>query len=196
VTATDLTASDVPGAPARRSWWTGRAGLLVPAIVFAFSAYLLVGMLTMRVPEGAAAPGPTFFPTIIAIAGFVISVLLAIQIIRNPEVPQPAAYSEDDDVSDAARAEAEAAAKVPYRFFSDWRSIAWAAGGFLAFALLLPVLGWILAAALLVWCVARSMGSTKVVLDIIVALTLSSLSYLAFDVLLGLDLPSGVLGGL
>lgn len=191
-----MTATDVTEAPARPSWWTGRAGLLVPAILFAFSAYLLVGMLTMRVPDGAAAPGPTFFPTIVALAGFVISVLLAVQIIRNPEVPQPATYSEDDEVSDAARAEAEAAAKVPYRFFSDWRSVAWAAGGFLAFAVLLPVAGWILAAALLVWCVARAMGSTKAVLDIVVALTLSSLSYLAFDVLLGLELPSGVLGGL
>lgn len=191
-----MTATDLTDAPARRSWWTGRAGLIIPAIVAAFSAYLLIGSLTMKVPTGAASPGPQFFPTVIAIAGFVIAVLLAVQIIRNPEIPQPATYSEDDDVSDAARAEAEAAAKVPYRFFSDWRSVAWAAGGFLAFALLLPLAGWILAAALLVWCVARAMGSTKPVLDVIVALTLSSLSYLAFDVLLGLDLPSGVLGGL
>lgn len=180
----------------RTSWWTGRAGLLVPAVLAAFSTYLVLGMLTMQIPPGTASPGPQFFPTIVAIAGYIVAVLLALQIIRSPEVPEPATYSEDDDVSDAARAEAEAAAKVRYRFFSDWRSIAWAAGGFLAFALLLTPVGWIVSGALLFWCVARAMGSTKPLLDVIVAFTMSSLAYLAFDVLLGLELPSGVLGGL
>jgi putative tricarboxylic transport membrane protein len=191
-----VTAIDTPEAAERHSWWTGRAALLVPGVLFAFSTYLAIGMLTMRVPAGAASPGPQFFPTLLAIAGYVVAVLLTVQIIRHPETPVPATFSADDDVSDAARAEAEAAAQVRYRFFSDWRSVAWAAGGFLAFALLLPVAGWILAAALLVWCVARAMGSTRPLLDVAVALTMSSLAYLAFDVALGLELPSGVLGGL
>jgi putative tricarboxylic transport membrane protein len=182
--------------PAHRSWWTGRAGLIVPAIVAAFSTYLLIGMATMKVPAGAAAPGPTFFPTLVAIAGWVIAVLLTVQIIRNPEVPEAATYSDDDVVSDAARAEAAAAAQVRYRFFSDWRSVAWGAGGFLVFALLLSTAGWIVSAAVLFWCVARAMGSTRALLDVVVALMMSSLAYLAFDVLLGLELPSGVLGGL
>ncbi len=179
----------------RTSWWTGRSGLIIPLVLAAFSTYLLVGVLTMNVPEGAASPGPKFFPTIILVAGYIISALLVVKYVREPEVPQPATYSEHDDVSETARLEAEAAAKVKYKTFTDWQSVAWAAGGFLAFALLLAPLGWILSAALLFWCVARAMGSTKPVVDIFVALTMSSIAYLAFDVLLGLNLPSGVLGG-
>lgn len=178
------------------TWWTGRAGLVIPAILAAFSSYLLVGILTMDVPPGVTSPGPKFFPTIIVIAGFVISALLVVHYVRHPEPAEPARYTEYDDVSDAARAAADEAANVKYRFFSDWVGVAWAAGGFLAFALLLTTLGWILAGALLFWCIARSMGSKRPLLDLVVALMMSSLVYLAFGVLLGLNLPSGLLGGL
>ncbi len=177
------------------SWWTGRSGLVIPLVLAAFSTYLLIGVLTMNVPAGAATPGPKFFPTLILSAGYIVSALLVLKYFREPELPEPATYSEHDAVSDAARLEAEEAAKVQYKTFSDWRSVGWAAGGFLAFALLLAPLGWILSGALLFWCVARSMGSTKPLPDIVVGLTLSSIAYLAFDTLLGLNLPSGILGG-
>ena len=67
--------------------------------------------------------------------------------------------------------------------------------GFLAFALTLEVLGWILAAALLFWAVARGFGSRRPLFDISLALLVSSAIYLAFTVGLGLTLPSGILGG-
>lgn len=177
------------------SWWHGRSGLVVPLILAGFSTYLLVGILTMRVPEGTDPPGPAFFPALIAIAGYVIATLLAISYLRAPEPALPATYAEHEDVSDEERRAAEEAARVPYRTFSDWRCVAWAAGGFFAFAALLTVLGWILAAALLFWCVARGMGSTRPLMDLTVALTVSSIVYLAFAVALGLNLPSGILGG-
>lgn len=179
-----------------RAWWTGRSGLVIPFVLAAFSGYLLVGVLTMEVPEGTASPGPKFFPTIVLIAGFAVAALLAVKYIREPEIPEPPRYSDDDDVSEQARAEAEAAALVPHRTFSDWESVLWAAGGFLAFALLVIPAGWIVAGALLFWCVARSMGSRRPLLDLVVAAMMSSLVYLAFGVLLGLNLPSGILGGL
>ena len=53
----------------------------------------------------------------------------------------------------------------------------------------------ILAAALLFWCVARGFGSRRPGFDVILALFMSSAAYLAFDVGLGLNLPSGILGG-
>ncbi|MFT4234844.1 MAG: tripartite tricarboxylate transporter TctB family protein [Microbacterium sp.] len=180
----------------RASWLTGRSGLIVPLILAAFSTYLLIGILTMEVPEGTASPGPKFFPGIIVAAGYVLTVLLVIKYMRDPEPAEAATYSEFDDVSDAARAEAEEAARVTYRSFSDWRCVAWAAGGFLAFALTLNLAGWILSGAILFWCVARAIGSRKPLIDLVVSLTMSSLTYLAFDVLLGLNLPSGLLGGL
>lgn len=178
------------------AWWTGRSGLVIPVILAAFSTYLLVGVFTMEVPAGTASPGPKFFPTLVIVAGYTVSMLLVVKYVRQPEIAEPARYSEHDDVSDQARAEADAAAQVKYRFFSDWVCVAWAAGGFLAFALLLIPVGWIIAGALLFWCIARSMGSRRPLLDLAVAFMMSSIVYLAFGVLLGLNLPSGLLGGL
>ncbi|MBD4582893.1 tripartite tricarboxylate transporter TctB family protein, partial [Xanthomonas citri pv. citri] len=74
-------------------------------------------------------------------------------------------------------------------------ALAWCFLGFLAFAVLLPWLGWILAGALLFWCVTRAFGAPHPVFDILVALFVSSLAYLGFAVALGLTLPSGILGG-
>ncbi|TDT33738.1 tripartite tricarboxylate transporter TctB family protein [Naumannella halotolerans] len=147
------------------------------------------------VPEGTDPPGPEFFPLLIAVVMYVLAVLLVVNYIRNPEVPQPATYDEHDEVSEEDRRIAEEAAKVKYATFTDWRSVAWVVGGFLAFAAVLEFAGWVISAALLFWCVARGMGSRRPLLDLTAALTVSSIVYLAFDVLLGLNLPSGFLGG-
>ncbi|GMA37981.1 tripartite tricarboxylate transporter TctB family protein [Mobilicoccus caccae] len=72
--------------------------------------------------------------------------------------------------------------------------MAWCIGGFALFAATLELLGWILAAALLFWFVARGIGSRRPLFDISAALLLSSVIYLTFSVGLGLRLPSGVLG--
>ncbi|MFC7619622.1 tripartite tricarboxylate transporter TctB family protein [Microlunatus sp. GCM10028923] len=189
-----MTATAVSDQPKTR-WREGHSGLIMAAIMAGFATYLIIGVAVMEIPEGTDPPGPEVFPTIIAIAGYVIAVLLAISWLRTPTPATPATYAEDDDVSDEERREAEEAAKVPYRAFSDWTSIAWAFGGFVAFAALLEFAGWIVAAALLFWCVARAMGSRRPLFDLTLALTVSSLVYLAFDVALGLNLPSGIIGG-
>lgn len=174
-------AHETPGGPAarprgRQSWWHGRSGLLLPAVMAASSTYLLVGILAMEVPEGTDFPGPAFFPGVLAAAGYVLAALLTVHCLRRPEPP------------------VELSGRT-YRTHSDWSAVAWAVGGFLGFALTLEVLGWILAAALLFWAVARGFGSRRTVFDISLALVLSSAIYLAFSAGLGLNLPSGVLGG-
>lgn len=186
---------DTAGQTASTGFWHGRSGLIVPGILAAFSTYLMVGLAVMEVPEGTDQPGPEFFPLVIAIAGYIVAALLVVSYIRNPEPAEPATFSEHDDVSDEEREEAWRAAQVPYKTFTDWSSVAWAAGGFLAFAILLPYAGWIIAAALLFWCVARAMNSQRPIQDIVVGLIVSSVVYLAFSVLLDLNLPSGILGG-
>lgn len=173
----------------------GRSGLVIPLILAAFSTYLLIGLLTMEIPGGADSPGPQFFPAIVMVAGYVVAVALALRLLRTPEPAQPAVYGEHEQVSDEERRAAEEAAAVRYPTFTDWRCVAWAVGGFLGFAAVLTVAGWILSAALLFWCVARAMDSRTPLRDLVVALTVSSLVYLAFGVALGLNLPSGILGG-
>jgi putative tricarboxylic transport membrane protein len=108
----------------------------------------------------------------------------------------------DDDtaasVSDAPVTPASAAAPeepaVQRTVRVDVRSLAWVVGSFLVFALVLNILGWIIAAGLLFWCIARGFGSTRWLFSLVVGLTVSSLSYIAFDMALGMSLPSGILG--
>lgn len=221
-TETSTTTRTRTGHLGEGTWWEGRSGLLVPLIMAGFSTYLLIGLVTMDVPPDADQPGPKFFPTIIMVAGYILAVLLALAIIKNPEpvdedlnlaaeVLEDKAFStpitsavsasrlsphiEDEPPRDRKAIAEAKKADVRHKTHSDFRSLAWAGGGFLVFALLLEPAGWILAAAILFWCVARAMGSKKPLLDLVVALTVSSLVYLPFAVLLGLNLPSGLLGG-
>lgn len=160
----------------RHGWFAGRSGLLFPLVLALASTWIVIGNLTMDIPEGTDFPGPTFFPWILAVSGYFLAALLALQYLRHPEFPE--------ELSDKT-----------YPMFSDWNALAWCVGGFLAFALLLQPLGWILAAALLFWCVARGIGSRRPLFDIGLSLVVSSAIYLAFAVGLGLPLPSGLLGG-
>lgn len=157
------------------TFWEGRSGLVMPAVIATFSVYLLFGVVTMDVGE-VDFPGPQFFPTILAVVGLVLAGVIAVGIVRHPERP-------------------ENRSGRTWRFHSDFQSLGWTVGGFLVFAVLLPWLGWILAGALLFWCVARGFGSRRPLFDIVLALFMSSLVYLAFSVALGLNLPSGILGG-
>lgn len=158
------------------TFWEGRSGLVGPAVLAAFATYLLIGILVMEEPEGTPFPGPKFFPIILVVAGYIVAALLALAIFKNPETEK----KEQNGF---------------YRFQSDWAAVGWVVGGFLAFALFVPFLGWIIAGGILFWCVCRAFGSKRPVLDILTSLVVSSLVYLAFDVGLGLNLPSGILGG-
>ncbi|KAA9393317.1 tripartite tricarboxylate transporter TctB family protein [Kocuria coralli] len=133
-------------------------------------------MVTMPVGEDTDFPGPRFYPMLLAIVGYLLALLLVLEILRKPEHP------EQDEVE--------------YRFYSDWKAVAWLVGGFLIFAVGIEFLGWIVAGALLFWCVARGVGSKRPIFDLSLALVFSSLIYLGFAVGLGLNLPSGLLGGL
>ncbi len=175
--ATDHPSSADPTRPTTSGagFWHGRSTLVMPAILGAFSLFLLVGSALID-PGESEFPGPRFVPLIVGGAGLVLAILLAIEAVRTPEPV--------DDPTPGR-----------YRTYSDFAALAWVAGGFLAFALLLPYLGWILAGALAFWCTTRGFGSARPVFDVLVALFLSSVVYLIFGVALGLNLPSGILGG-
>jgi putative tricarboxylic transport membrane protein len=158
-----------------QSFRHGRSALLMPGILGAFSLFLLIGSFLMDAGD-TDFPGPRFFPVILGSLGLILAVLLALGVIRTPEP-------------------VEETSGRTYRTHSDFVALAWVAGGFLAFALLLPWAGWILAGALLFWCTAHGFGSRRPVFDILIALFLSSVIYLIFGTALGLILPSGILGG-
>ncbi|MDN8549246.1 tripartite tricarboxylate transporter TctB family protein [Microbacterium sp. NM3R9] len=160
-------------------------GLTMPAVVAAFATYLVVGILTMKVPAGTVFPGPQFFPALIAAGLYVFAAALVVSAVKE--------MRERATTPVRATATADDAAPRPVRV--DVRSLAWVVVSFFAFAFLLDILGWIIAAGLLFWCVARGFGSRKPVASLVVGLTVSSLAYIGFDMLLGMPLPSGILGG-
>lgn len=169
--------------------------LIMPAVLLAFAGYLFTGIVTMAIPEGTDFPGPEFFPSIIAgglalfavllIIGAVKQKMRTVTAIRTGAIVLPAVDEDEVHLGTGA---------PKRRVGLDPVSLAWVVGGFLAFALLLTFLGWIVGAAALFWCVARGFGEKRPVHSLIVGLTASSISYILFDMLLGLSLPSGLLG--
>lgn len=166
--------------------------LIMPALLVAFATYLVVGIVVMEVPEGTVFPGPGFFPGLIAAGLYLFAVLLAVAAVRRSRVA--ASGPAEPALTGGVPADDEQADDAPARGRLSWSSLAWVVLGFLGFALVLGVLGWILAAAALFWCVARGFGEKRHVTSAVVGLTASSVAYIAFDMMLGLSLPSGVLG--
>lgn len=152
--------------------------LVMPAVLLAFAGYLAYGIVTMNVPEGTSFPGPGFFPGIIAAGLALFAVLLVVRAVRDAR-----STSGEKTASDESK-----------RVGVDWRSLAWIVLGFAAFIALLKVLGWIIGAGLLFWAIARGFGERRHLMSLVVGLTISSLAYIAFDMLLGMSLPSGILG--
>lgn len=178
--------------------------LIMPGLLLAFATYLLVGIFTMRVPAGTMFPGPQFFPAIITIGLYAFGVLLVISAVKEwraasaPVVSDSAVdLVEGDHAGElglAAGVSEAVATESPKHVRVDWRSLAWIVGGFIGFSLSLTILGWIIGATLLFWCVARGFGAKRPLFTLIIGLTTSALTYILFDILLGLSLPSGIIG--
>lgn len=172
--------------------------LTVPALFTAFAIYLIVGIVTMRVPEGTSFPGPQFFPALIAAALLLLSALLVVRFVRADRVAQQEAADgvaaavlldvRGDDIAQAQVEEPERKVRI------DVRSLAWVVLSFAGFALLLDTLGWIVAAGLLFLGVAKGLGADGWLRPLLIGLTVSAMSYIAFDMLLELSLPSGIVG--
>lgn len=164
--------------------------LTMPIVLAAVILYLVYGIVTMEVPSNAAFPGPRFFPGVVAAVMTVLVLVQTVTAVRDWRRGTLVELGEDDD----QRRQSGLVVEAGTRSRLDVRALAWIVGGFLGFALVLEMLGWVIAAGLLFWCIARAFGSRRVLMDLVVGLTVSSLAYIAFDMLLGLSLPSGILG--
>ena len=163
--------------PSRTSPLAGRAELGLAALLLALGVFLLVGARSIPVPVNANSIGPGFFPTLVGILLVLVSLWLAADVLRGGAGEMEAA--EDVDVTRA----------------SDWRTLALLSAVFLGHALVLERLGFPVAAALLFFGVAASLGSRRWARDAAVAVVLAGLVFLVFARGLGVGLPAGVLQG-
>lgn len=169
-------------------------------LVLGVAAYLTVGLVAMDVPDTASFPGPRFFPTIITVLAYLVTALLAVQSTRQfisdrrrRSAAEAAAPTGDDEPAGSAVA-GETATGPAEDTTMNWRMIAIVVGSFIAFILLLDVIGWLLSAAILVFGVATGLGARSMFTSAFVALSMSAIVQLAFVGGLGLPLPSGFLG--
>lgn len=171
------------------SFWQGRGALVIAALIFALAVYLTVGLLTMDVPESAEAPGPKFYPTLLAVGSYLLTILLVIDTVRRPESGAPDIAPESDEETVSATT---AAAAAP----TDAKAVAISVAAFLVFALILQPIGWLLSAAALFWVMSMALGAQRRLLSLGIGLVLSSAVQVAFSMGLGLSLPAGILGGI
>ncbi|MDM7886244.1 MULTISPECIES: tripartite tricarboxylate transporter TctB family protein [Curtobacterium] len=180
--------------------------LTTPALFTAFAVYLVVGIVTMEVPAGTAFPGPAVFPGLVAAALLLLAALLVVRSVRAargrrvgsdgtpPEARTDAARRADTHTATATDTDTTGTSVEQRSVRVDWRSLAWVVLSFAGFALLLGVLGWIVGAGLLFLGVAKGLGAPGWLRPLVVGLTVSAISYIAFDMLLDLSLPSGIVG--
>lgn len=164
-------------APARRHPLTGRAELGLAALLLALGVFLLVETQRIAVPVNANAVGPRFFPMVVGAVLVVVSIWLAVDVLRG------------------GAGEMEAAEDVDLSRGSDWRTLGLLSAVFLGHAAILEPLGFPIAAALLFFGVAASLGSRRWARDAGIAVVMAVLVFVVFARGLGVGLPAGVLQG-
>ncbi|MFE1083838.1 tripartite tricarboxylate transporter TctB family protein [Brevibacterium sediminis] len=183
------------------------ASFPLTVLVLGVAIYLTIGLVTMNVPESVASPGPRFFPTIITIVAYAVVLVLIVQSMRqfladrrSVAVRRPSELSVSGGLvsSDATISTADSSESGDGKGEDEqmnWKMISIVVISFIAFILLLNVLGWLLSAALLVFGVATGLGAKSMFTSAFVSLTMSAIVQLAFVGGLGLPLPTGFLGG-
>lgn len=191
-----------------RFFWR-RSEFVIVGILLAVGITLIVGSLTMDI-LGNSVPGPEFVPRILGILLIANALVLAVDVYRKPEldqasgVPDRANFSTGmlhdlgrmEDAEDSVHRVGDRDNPAEKRMYSDWKTIGIVLIACIGFVALLEPAGWILTAAALFWVIARALGSVHPVMDIWVAVFLSSIVQLIFGGLLGLPLPAGIMGGL
>ncbi|OFT63647.1 tripartite tricarboxylate transporter TctB family protein [Corynebacterium sp. HMSC05E07] len=203
----------------------GRSEFVMVALLATVAVVLIWGSLTMDVLSESK-PGPQFTPMLLGVLTAVFTVALAIDVVRRPEMEQDPGvvdnagiyemsidmlhdlagmkHSEDSMLHEELlnrrswkeKTEIEADLENRPIVNSDWRTLGAVLASVLGFIIVLPVLGWVLAAAALFWLVAHFLGSSRPIFDIWVSLIVASVIQLIFGALMGLNLPTGFVGGI
>jgi putative tricarboxylic transport membrane protein len=165
------TAAPPPPAAEQQGRHTGE--LVMAVLLAALGVYLLVDAGAITVPGSSNTVGPRFFPYAVGGLTVVTGAALALRVLRGDR--GPADDSEDVD-PDAP---------------TDWRAVAVIAVAFLAHALLINVVGWPLAVALMFAAVAWALGAAGIVRPFLIGLVLGCVVWIVFVKALNVALPGG-----
>lgn len=172
------------------------ASFPLAALVLGVAAYLTLGLVAMEIPSTATFPGPRFFPLIITVAAYAVAIGICVQSTRKHMYtkrtadPPGARTTAPDDSSTNETTDADEEPPM------HWRMVLTVTASFLAFIVLLPLLGWLISASLLFFGVAAGLGAKNHLNSALIALTMSAVVQLCFAGGLGLQLPTGIFGGL
>jgi putative tricarboxylic transport membrane protein len=184
MTAADEPADERAPGPAGQATTDGRRSVdRAQYGVCAFLALVGVGVLVDASRIGHATSsndpiGPRPVPIILGVLLLVVAVAYAIDVARGGTGEQEG--GEDVDLT----------AKV------HWRTVVMLIAAFVANALLIDWLGWVISGSLLFWGSALALGSRRYLTSLAVAVALSLTTFYAFAIGLGVNLPAGVLQGI
>lgn len=122
--------------------------------------------------------GPRAMPLVVGALLIVISVLYAI------------------DVARGGHGEAEAGEDIDLGHAADWKTVGMLAGAFALNAVLIEPLGWVISGSLLFFMSAFALGNRHHVRGLAIGIALALITFYAFAIGLGVNLPAGILQGI
>ncbi|MFI6690214.1 tripartite tricarboxylate transporter TctB family protein [Streptomyces sp. NPDC050433] len=158
--------------------------------IFILAVGLTVLIGAFLIPEGGGyqAVGPRSFPMLVGASGTLIGAIGVVQTFLGPR--RPAAQAKSAQPEDpAAAGETELDAPAPAR----WRPTVMLLAALIAYALLMPPVGYWQTTTVFYAGVARIQGSRKPLRDVLIGLVMGLVTYFVFDRLFGIDLPPGYL---
>jgi putative tricarboxylic transport membrane protein len=157
----------------------GRSELGVALFLLALGVLVLVD--TAGIPQTAGqtgAVGPRAVPIVLGSALVILSIFLAVDVLRG------------------GRGEQESGEDVDLSRGGDWGTLLLLSGAFLANVVLIERVGWPVSGAVLFFGTAYALGSRHLVRDPLIAIALSIGTWYLFALGLGVNLPVGVLKGI
>ncbi|MEE2037449.1 tripartite tricarboxylate transporter TctB family protein [Nocardiopsis sp. CT-R113] len=178
---TDLdsgSAADPPQAqapPRALSFWDGRGELIIGGLLLVMAVTLVIGNTGMDVIGDGGLLGPQGVGWFVAALAAVIGVLLIVSALRRTPERRGSLAAEER---------------------TNWRAVGLVLLGIAAFSGLIDVLGWLVMATLMFTAVATGLGNRNLLRNLTVGFVMAAVIQIVFSGMLGLNLPSGVLGGL
>ena len=122
--------------------------------------------------------GPKPVPIVLGVPLLVVAALYAVDVARGGT--GAAEEGEDVDVTSPV----------------DWRTVLLLIAAFVVNLVLIEPLGWVISGTVLFWGSAFALGSRHHIRNLVIAVALALITFYAFAIGLGVNLPAGVLQGI